>query len=285
MDLVDAAVAIPAGARCAVHPGGAALYLCARCGTFLCSDCALIGFDGESYCAPCEAQLPGDIPWEQRRRIGYLAAFRDTAAAVLLWPAAFFRHAPRERSIWPALLFGYCFTLIVDLIDLARALVVVFREPEARLAFVEGFERGASEVPGLLGHGELAWFLVELGGPVLSPLTYSAWMIATTAAWWVGLRVTSGPADPREILRGLSYTNVLALFGVLAVFFAGPAALFVMIVLALWGGVLQVLAMTRLTDGSVARSAGAFVISIVLLSLAGCAICMVPAAVVSFGRL
>lgn len=284
MELVDA-VAVPAGARCGTHPASAALYLCARCGTFLCTDCAAIGFDGESYCGPCEAHLPGDIPWEQRRRIGYFGALRDTVAAVLLWPAAFFRHAPRERSIWPALVFGYLFTALVDAIDLLRAIVVWSEAPEARVAFVEGFERGASEVPALAGWGEVAWFLVELGGPVASPLTYGVWMIATAAAWWVGLRVVSGSADPREILRGLSYTNVLALFGVVTLFLAGPVAVFVMMLLALWGGVLQVLAMARLTDGSIGRSVAAFVISIVLLSLAGCAICMVPAAVVSVGRL
>lgn len=259
--------------------------MCARCGTFLCMECATIASDAESYCLGCEAQLPGDVPWEQRGRIGGLEAARATAAAVLLSPGAFFRLVPRERSVWPTVLFGYAFTLLVDLVDLGRALFVWWTEPAHRIAFIDGFEQGAASIPELARHSELAWWMNEFAGPVASPVWYAAWLFASSVAWWIGLRLVCGPTSLREIVRGLSYTNVLAAFGLVTLWLTGPTAVFAMLALGLWGSVLQILAMTRLAGGEIVRAIGAFLVSLAVLSSLGCFACMAPAAVVSMSGL
>jgi hypothetical protein len=188
--------AIPAGARCATHPYVGAIYLCARCGTFLCTECA------------------GD-----------------------------------------------------------------------REAFVDGFRRSAERVPELAVQAELAWVLTEFGGPVASPVWYATWLGASAGAWWIGLRLVSGVVSYREILRGLSYTNVLAGLGLVTLWLSGPATLFAMLVLGLWGSVLQILAMTRLTGGDIGRAAGAFLVSILVLSLGACTACITPTFLPSMSRL
>jgi hypothetical protein len=42
----------PAGAQCAKHPGVAAVAPCARCGTFLCGECAEVVGEA-AYCEAC----------------------------------------------------------------------------------------------------------------------------------------------------------------------------------------------------------------------------------------
>lgn len=272
---------LPSGARCATHPYVAAAYLCARCGTFLCTECAVVAEDAESYCTACEASLPGAIPWERRRRIGRLRAVGGTALAVVLAPAAFFRHEPRERSIWPTVMFGYLFTLVVDVMDLGRALVIWQTDPGYRDAFVAGFRQSAGTLPAVQEHAEVAWWLSEFGAPLGSPLWYGGWLVVTSSAWWVGLRIVGGPVPFREIVRGLSYTNVIAGFGLLTMWIAGPAVLFTSIVFALWSAILQIFAMSRLVRHELGRAVGAFLVMLLLLVSGGCVACLVPSAMLS----
>lgn len=254
-----------------------AAYLCARCGSFLCTECTVIAEDAESYCVGCEVQMPGLIPWEQRGRIGRLPAFVRTTGAVLLAPAQFFQQTPRERAIWPTLLFGYLFTLVVDAVDLVRAVVVWRTDPGYRDAFMDGFRQGSAHLPQLGEYADWAWALTEFGGPLGSPAWYALWLLILGASWWLGLRVVAGPVSFPEVLRALSYTNVLAGFGLLTMWFTGPAIMFSTISLLLWSGVLQILAMSRLVGNELGRAVGAFLLMLLLLSLGSCAACIAPA--------
>src|SRR5690606_27710436 len=137
---------------------------------------------------------------------------------------------PREKSIWPTILFGYAFTLVVDAVDLVRALVVWQTDPMSRDAYVAGFRRGAQNLPELWEYADLAWAFTEFGGPVGSPLWYGLWLGVSAAGWWMGLRLVAGRVPYREIVRGLSYTNVLAGFGLVTMWFSGPSVLFFTVV-------------------------------------------------------
>lgn len=99
----------PKGAVCERHPAREAMDLCARCGSFTCSDCAR--FSGmKTYCATCPVPAE-DAGLDQRFAGMLLDALFIYAPALLAFAIA---TDPRTRAIAPALLFwGACLTNLV----------------------------------------------------------------------------------------------------------------------------------------------------------------------------
>ena len=90
---------------CAVHQGAAAEFICGRCGTFACAECAFS--KGTALCRACAAQgLPKPIPWERRKELGRWRAFWQTTQLVMLSPGAFFRTPSVEHGIGGPLLYS-----------------------------------------------------------------------------------------------------------------------------------------------------------------------------------
>lgn len=100
----DATLSLPPGAACALHPERAASFVCARCGTFGCTDCQFSWVKKRGTCAACAAQGLGEpIPWERRKELGTWTAFWRTARLASRSPTAFFRTPTTTESAVPAL--------------------------------------------------------------------------------------------------------------------------------------------------------------------------------------
>jgi len=58
-------MALPAGARCGIHPERDANQACARCGAFVCPSCLV----GEDLCAACKRRLLKEgTPWTSKEK-------------------------------------------------------------------------------------------------------------------------------------------------------------------------------------------------------------------------
>jgi len=108
-----------AGARCAVHTDRPAVEACARCGTFACRECLILGADGQGLCSACHVRLGGEtapLPWERRSELGFFKAYWETTKKIMFNPnTAFDRVEPETGKWWDplsyAILSNYCGTL------------------------------------------------------------------------------------------------------------------------------------------------------------------------------
>lgn len=94
---------VPAGAICAVHPGTAATFICARCGSFACTHCR--SFQGDAgYCTRCER----NIGVKATRGSRFVANLVDNFLVILLPVLGFFIAAsvsPRQGGEFNPLIF------------------------------------------------------------------------------------------------------------------------------------------------------------------------------------
>ncbi|MEM9190279.1 MAG: hypothetical protein AAGF12_13935 [Myxococcota bacterium] len=115
------------GAACAIHPDREAVFTCARCGTFGCSECAFATVRNRTTCRACAASgLPEPIPWEHRKSLGYWKAFVATCGVAARQPTRFFRTPAGEDGLWGPVSFGmasYTFGQLLFLIILCLGLV------------------------------------------------------------------------------------------------------------------------------------------------------------------
>jgi hypothetical protein len=99
--------ALVAGAECAVHPDAPASFLCARCGTFGCAECAFSVIPRREVCRACAAKGLGEpIPWERRAELGTMLAFWQTVRLASFSPTAFFRTPTTQPSVLGAVMHG-----------------------------------------------------------------------------------------------------------------------------------------------------------------------------------
>lgn len=249
---------VPPGARCAVHPEREAIYVCGRCGNFICSQCTQLGQLGDIWCAACEEHAPSGIPWEERKTLGVPRAFWETLKETLVAPTTFFARRPREPATLPALLYGFSFTFIVGI---ATALydILVDSGAQAELAANPIFH-------------DYAWIAspaFQLGTVVVSPITYLISVYASSGMWWLSLKVVGAANKPfNRIVRALAYSNGVSIFGAIPVI-----GLFIAII---WSAVLQVIAMWRTQDTDLWRAIVAFVVLVMFFVVIACVACAVP---------
>lgn len=96
------------GAKCAVHPFGAAVGTCEHCGSFSCADC-LGELGGRMICRTCVVEgrvQVGLSPWDERATLGLLAAAWATLKAISLRPGEFFSNLAPSHFMGAAIGFA-----------------------------------------------------------------------------------------------------------------------------------------------------------------------------------
>lgn len=161
------------------------------------------------------------IPWEERQRVGFLAAFSQTWSDATFRPTAFFRRLPKTGNFGSALLYALLAGTAAVLLSLFWQYMfweswADFRQFEEILG--EGFNRG------LLGLVAVLTPIFILIGVFVSSLIYHVCLLITGSARY-GLEAT---------IRAYCYTYGVYLF-VLVPFCGGFIALVWQIVLMVIG--------------------------------------------------
>ncbi|MFK7989008.1 MAG: hypothetical protein AB8I08_23525 [Sandaracinaceae bacterium] len=99
----EVGIAVPAGAKCAVHPNDGAVFGCVRCGSYGCEACCFSDVNGIATCRDCaDLGLGRPVPWEQRKEIGRIRAFWETTKLASRSPTRFFRTPTTVPSVMSA---------------------------------------------------------------------------------------------------------------------------------------------------------------------------------------
>ena len=120
---------------------------------------------------------PERIPWEERSTLGLWRAFQRTLVLSVREPTRFFALAPRDGSVWPALVYGFLFEIPVALLTFVYQKVIGEPELRATLAGVtpalrEVMPKAPELVERLLGTSALVTLL-------LSPVSYLFELLVT----------------------------------------------------------------------------------------------------------
>jgi hypothetical protein len=156
------------------------------------------------------------IPWERRRELGIVRAFRDTLVLSIREPTRFYGLIPTEGSIWPALAYGLVFDLIVAAFGFAYSQTLGATEfassitpmlPQLREVLPEGPELMAKVMTGS-----------AIGSFLMTPISYLFNLTVTTLMAWVGLRLARGLSTSFGRLQRLfAYASWIQIFGLLAI--------------------------------------------------------------------
>ena len=119
---------VPIGARCGVHDGVDAKFLCVVCGTYGCTDCAFATGERGTTCRACAARgLAESIPWERRAQLGYVKAFWETTKLVCKEPKRFFSTPSTEVGMAGPVMYAVAvntFGTIMSMVIIALAMLV-----------------------------------------------------------------------------------------------------------------------------------------------------------------
>lgn len=156
------------------------------------------------------------IPWEERGTLGVWRAFQRTLVFSLREPTRFFAIAPRDGSVWPALVYGFLFEIPVALLTFVYQKAI--GEPELRQtlagvtpALREVMPKAPELVERLLGTSALVTLL-------LSPVSYLFELLVTAAVTWVGLRLTRNLRTSfGTLLRLFAYASSVRVVGLIGV--------------------------------------------------------------------
>jgi hypothetical protein len=156
------------------------------------------------------------IPWERRRELGRLRAFRETFLLSIREPTRFYSLVPAEASIWGALAYALAFDLVVALIELAYHQLVGAADFEASVGpLYPQLRQVLPNAPELLGKVMSA---SAIGSLLLAPISFLVNLCATTAMTWIGLRLARGLRTSfGRLLRMFAYASWIQLFGLLSV--------------------------------------------------------------------
>jgi hypothetical protein len=84
-----------------------AVFVCIRCGSFGCADCAFSPLRARTICKTCaERGLAEPIPWERRKELGFWSALSQTTRAVCARPTRFFRTPFVAEDMGSSLYYG-----------------------------------------------------------------------------------------------------------------------------------------------------------------------------------
>ena len=156
------------------------------------------------------------IPWERRRELGRLRAFRDTFLLSVREPTRFYALVPAEPSIWGALAYGLTFDVVVALIAFAYHQLVGAADFEASVGpLYPQLRQVLPDAPELITRLMSA---AALGSLLMTPITFVFNLCLTTAMTWIGLRLARGLRTSfGRILRMFAYASWIQIFGLLAV--------------------------------------------------------------------
>ncbi len=252
--------AVPEGARCGRHPESEAAALCARCGDFLCTGCA-IAIEGASYCASCEPLAGEPFPWERRGELGIARAMAATTLGTLLRTRATFAPGFRDRSVLPSIVYAIALSAPVAWIQAAVELAWPSDRRELfasdRLEPLRWLSSDAAQIARAVG----------------SPLVTLAYVGIFSVAWIAGLRLSGAPRTASShVVRAVAYvagaTAPLSLAALLPDVLGGPLAL----VLGVFAIVLQGRALRAITRASGWRIFAAGLVMTLAITLFLCAL-------------
>jgi len=155
------------------------------------------------------------IPWEHRRELGLMRAFRDTVVFSVREPRRFYGLVPEERSAWSALAYGLVFDLVVSLLGFAYTKVFGGAELERSIApMMPQLREQVPKAPELIATLLSA---SAIGSLLVTPLSYFFNLFTTTLMTWIGLRLARGlHTSFGRLLRMFAYASWIQVFGVLA---------------------------------------------------------------------
>lgn len=199
--------ALLAGATCAVHLELDASFVCTRCGTFGCGECAFSTIQGREVCRACAQKGLGEpIPWERRKEVGNWRAFWLTVRLASRSPTAFFRTPTTQPNALGAVLHGVAsYTVGVILSYLTAGLIMMISGGTIALV---GQDETTSTLGALLGGygcvlaGMSPFALVSAPASALLGLVVAAAASHGTLALF---KKTRGSFE--DTLRVLSYAN------------------------------------------------------------------------------
>jgi hypothetical protein len=192
--VIDTPAAPLEGAVCAVHADRAASFVCQRCGSYACPDCAVD--ETRTQCRACGAGL---VDWERWRELGLFATFFSTTRELLFAPAAFFRKAPGPRA-GPPFAYGVVAFMLAQL-----AYAVVF----ALFMVVVGF-RGSSFGGAPEKLGELLAMAVCIAPMICIQAPIQSGIAIVWSAGWAHLTLHlmgKTSATFEQSMRATSYAN------------------------------------------------------------------------------
>ncbi|WP_224362123.1 YIP1 family protein [Hyalangium versicolor] len=194
-------------AACAIHPEHQALQICSRCGTFACEQCLRDSPPGESLCSACVAREERiQLPWENRRELGFVRAWFKSVGPIMLSPRKTFASMKPSGDVGGALLFaaianlfGYFTTMVLFTISSA----LVLPEPP---------NSAGSPIP-------LRYIILSTYGvlTVASPLFGLAAAVLMAALDHLVLRMIGKPQPLETTLRAASYAQAPLVIGLLPV--------------------------------------------------------------------
>jgi hypothetical protein len=155
------------------------------------------------------------IPWERRRELGLMRAFRDTVVFSVREPRRFYGIVPEARSIWPALAYGLVFDLVVSLLGFAYTKAVGNAELEHSIApMMPQLREIVPKAPEMI---TTLMSASAIGSLLVTPLSYFFNLFTTTFVTWIGLRLARGlHTSFGRLLTMFAYASWIQVFGLLA---------------------------------------------------------------------
>lgn len=206
-DVRESGIAVPAGAKCAVHAEADATFGCVRCGSFGCEACCFSDVDGVATCRDCaDLGLGRPVPWEQRKEIGRVRAFWQTAMLASRSPTRFFRTPSTVPGAMGAVLHAVLASTIGLMVSYLMAGFLVLLGGGATAAFLPGPDAAPLGTI-MAGYGCFIMGLTPmalLAGPANALLGVGYAAAAAHATLALGGKAT---AKFEDTLRAVSYAN------------------------------------------------------------------------------
>ncbi len=188
----------PPGAHCARHPDREAIDTCVRCGNYLCGLCSLPLAQGR-HCPDCAERVRSterSTPWEKRKELGAVPAFKETIRLVMREPTRFFKRMPREGGYESPLLFF----IVLNFISAIAQTVTTWGWVVAGIPVMGPGTEGAEIMIPIIGQ--------TVGMLVCAPIMAVIAAFIAGAIFHVGLMVLGGANSPFETtVRVYSYAN------------------------------------------------------------------------------
>jgi hypothetical protein len=260
-------------ARCATHPDAPAVGTCARCGNFICGACATQKGD-QTLCPTCaglEDAGREPTPWERREELGWRSGWWRTAKKVLIEPEKFWKtvrpHAPWQEALW----FGWLVVLAAAAISIPFQLLQAGQLNQ----LIDTFGKNLPK--------ELRSVLATSGGPGAA----IAIQVASAALYPVSLLINAAIVHVFAMMAGASKNGFGATVRALA--YASVPAVFSGIPLVgglcgLYAIVLEVWALYKIQETTLASAVIAVVAPIVLICCCGVGVGIAVVAMVTRGH-
>ncbi len=158
------------------------------------------------------AGQPPSIPWERRRELGVVRAFRETLVFSIREPTRFYGLVPTEDSVWPALAYGFAFELIIAVASFLHHQLFGAAELEQALSPIyPQLEQVVPHAPEMI---RTLTSVSAIGSLVITPITYLFNLYATAFLTWIGLRFARCLHTPfRRIVQLFAYAGWIQILG------------------------------------------------------------------------